>query len=135
MHSYYLFQSVYSLFYTAAIVVIAVLNYGMVLEARRKGLTAFLHWLVPATLGATASLTACVIRNLGPSFGFRPRVFFFLGELGLGALAAVLGVVTAARLWKMIKNWPTEAGAAYPRSGPPAEHQEGVWPPPPTGRA
>ena len=106
-------------------------------EAWRRGLTAFLRWLVPSTLASIVFLVAC-FPSIGTRLGFRALSALFLYGLGLHALATALAVVAVFQLWRLVQGWPVGAGAGadHPPGGQAAGRQhEDVWPPPPTGPA
>ncbi len=135
MSQYYGLQMAYLLLNTVVLFIVTGLDCLMVVQARRKRLTAFLPWLVPSTIAAIASAVACMIRDIGVVLHFQPSAFWFLAEYVLGTVSILLMLVSVLRLWKIVNAFSKETGNLYAEGSSASGSNESIWPPPPTGSA
>lgn len=132
MHFYYGMQVIYELLYTVGIFIITLLDWLMLAQARRKRLAAFLPWLAPSTIAASASSVACVIRFGTMVLHSQLSVLWILLEYFLGTVSTVLMLVSVARLWQIVSAFPEGTGGLSTASGSAYGSGEGTWPPPST---
>lgn len=136
MHPSFTFYATSALLEAGGALLVTAAHYVVLFAARRRSLTAFLSWLVPSALASTASLLAWLLRVLSPNFtSFLSIGSIVLCAYVLEALAMTLAVTAIVQLWRMIKDWPVDTGGVHSLTGEAAGQHEGVWPPPPTGRA